>query len=167
MQAIERLRSDVVPEALAGSGAETYVTGETAEIVDYNELMSAWLPVVFVFVLGLSFILLTVAFRSLVVPAKAIVLNLLSVGAAYGLIVLVFQKGVGNELFGFETVDAIEAWLPLTYALNAVNRSMGAHDLYPFVLAPKVLGKLRFVHDLVQAHIPYRTPDEAVAPASA
>jgi len=63
--------------------------------------------------------------------------------------------------------EIVETWLPLTYALNAVNRSMGAHDLYPFVLAPKVLGKLRFVHDLVQAHIPYRTPDEAVAPASA
>ena len=63
--------------------------------------------------------------------------------------------------------EIVETWLPLTYALNAVNRSMGAHDLYPFVLAPKVLGKLRFVHDLVQAHIPYQTPDEAVAPASA
>ena len=45
--------------------------------------------------------------------------------------------------------EIVETWLPLTYALNAVNRSMGAHDLYPFVLAPKVLGKLRFVHDLV------------------
>ena len=89
------------------------MTGETAEIVDYNELMSTWLPIVFAFVLGLSFILLTVAFRSIVVPVKAILLNLLSVGAAYGLIVLVFQKGIGNEIFGFEQVDAIEAWLPL------------------------------------------------------
>ena len=85
------------------------MTGETAEIVDYRELMESWLPIVFVFVLGLSFILLTVAFRSIVVAAKAIVMNLLSVGAAYGLIVLVFQEGVGNELFGFQQVDAIEA----------------------------------------------------------
>jgi hypothetical protein len=54
--------------------------------------------------------------------------------------------------------EIVGTWLPLTYALNAVNRSMGANDLYPFVLAPTVLGKLRFVHDLVQAHIPYRTP---------
>ena len=54
--------------------------------------------------------------------------------------------------------EIVETWLPLTYALNAVNRSMGANDLYPFVLAPTVLEKLRFVHDLVQAHIPYRTP---------
>ena len=62
------------------------------------------------------------------------------------------------------TFDEIVAtWLPLTYALNAVNRSMGAADLYPFVLVPTVLAKLRFVHDLVDAHLPYRTPGEAVA----
>jgi hypothetical protein len=59
--------------------------------------------------------------------------------------------------------EIVETWLPLTYALNAVNRSMGAHDLYPFVLAPKVLEKLRFVHDLVQARVPYRTPGEKIA----
>ena len=127
VQAIERLRAEVVPEALGGVGVETYVTGETAEIVDYSELMAHWLPIVFVFVLGLSFILLTVAFRSLVVPAKAIVLNLLSVGAAYGLIVLVFQKGVGNELFGFQQVDAIEAWLPLFLFSVLFGLSMDYH----------------------------------------
>ena len=65
------------------------------------------------FVLGLSFVLLTVAFRSIVVAATAIVLNLLSVGAAYGLLVLVFQHGVGADLLGFQQVDAIEAWVPL------------------------------------------------------
>ncbi|HEX5801324.1 MAG TPA: MMPL family transporter [Gaiellaceae bacterium] len=113
VQAIERLRADVVPAALAGVDARGLVTGETAEIVDYRELMEDWLPVVFLFVLAFSFVLLTVAFRSLVVPAKAIVLNLLSVGAAYGVLVLVFQKGVGNELFGFPQVESIEAWLPL------------------------------------------------------
>ena len=113
VQAIERLREDVVPAALADVDARGLVTGETAEIVDYRELMEDWLPVVFLFVLAFSFVLLTVAFRSLVVPAKAIVLNLLSVGAAYGLLVLVFQRGVGNELFGFPRVESIEAWLPL------------------------------------------------------
>ncbi|MBA2298932.1 MAG: MMPL family transporter [Actinobacteria bacterium] len=113
VRAIDRLRTDVVPTALAGSGARTYVTGETAEIVDYRELMADWLPLVFIFVLGFSFVLLTIAFRSIVVAAKAIILNLLSVGAAYGLLVLVFQKGIGNELLGFPQVDAIEAWLPL------------------------------------------------------
>ena len=104
-----------------------YVTGETAEIVDYRELMERWLPIVFAFVLGFSFVLLTVAFRSIVVPAKAIVLNLLSVGAAYGLIVLVFQKGVGNELFGFPQVDAIEAWLPLFLFSVLFGLSMDYH----------------------------------------
>ena len=127
VQAVERLRAETVPAALGDSDAEIFVTGETAEIVDYNELMSAWTPVVFLFVLGLSFILLTVAFRSLVVPAKAIVLNLLSVGAAYGLIVLLFQKGVGNELFGFDKVDAIEAWLPLFLFSVLFGLSMDYH----------------------------------------
>jgi RND superfamily putative drug exporter len=127
VQAIEELRTDVVPTALDGSGARAYVTGETAEIVDYRELMERWLPIVFVFVLGLSFVLLTVAFRSLVVAAKAILLNLLSVGAAYGLIVLVFQEGVGNELFGFPTVDAIEAWLPLFLFSVLFGLSMDYH----------------------------------------
>jgi RND superfamily putative drug exporter len=127
VQAIERLRRDVVPTALPATGADVYVTGETAEIVDYREVMEQWLPIVFVFVLGLSFILLLVAFRSLVVPAKAILLNLLSVGAAYGLIVLVFQEGVGNELFGFPQVDAIEAWLPLFLFSVLFGLSMDYH----------------------------------------
>jgi uncharacterized membrane protein YdfJ with MMPL/SSD domain len=64
-------------------------------------------------VLGLSLILLTIAFRSIVVPLKAIVLNLLSVGAAYGLLVLVFQEGVGNELLGLEQAENVAAWVPL------------------------------------------------------
>jgi len=111
--AVRSLRSDDIPAAFAGTDARGLVTGESAENVDYFELIGSWLPIVFAFVLGLSFILLTIAFRSVVVPALAIVLNLLSVGAAYGLLVLVFQKGVGNELFGFQQVDAIEAWVPL------------------------------------------------------
>ncbi len=127
VQAIERLRSELVPQALGDTGVAVYVTGETAEIVDYRELMDQWLPIVFAFVLGFSFILLTVAFRSIVVPAKAIVLNLLSVGAAYGLIVLVFQEGVGNELFGFPQVDAIEAWLPLFLFSVLFGLSMDYH----------------------------------------
>ena len=77
--------------------------------------------------LGLSFILLTLAFRSIVVPLKAIVMNLLSVGAAYGLLVLVFQKGVGNELLGFQQVDAIEAWVPLFLFSVLFGLSMDYH----------------------------------------
>ena len=127
VQAIERLRTELVPGALGDTGVTVYVTGETAEIVDYRELMQHWLPIVFAFVLGFSFILLTLAFRSIVVPAKAIALNLLSVGAAYGLIVLVFQEGVGNELFGFPQVDAIEAWLPLFLFSVLFGLSMDYH----------------------------------------
>ena len=89
------------------------VTGTTAENVDYFDVMSRWLPLVLVFVLGLSFVLLTVAFRSVVIAGTAIVLNLLSVGAAYGLLVLVFQDGVGAGLLGFQQVDVVEAWVPL------------------------------------------------------
>jgi RND superfamily putative drug exporter len=111
--AVRDLRSELVPAAFAGTDAEVLVTGETAEGVDYFALLDRWLPIVFTFVLGLSFVLLTLAFRSVVVPAVAIVLNLLSVGAAYGLLVLVFQEGVGADLLGFRQVDAIEAWVPL------------------------------------------------------
>jgi RND superfamily putative drug exporter len=89
------------------------VGGDTAVELEYHDTMDTWLPRVFAFVLGLSFILLTIAFRSIVVPATAIVMNLLSVGATYGLLVLVFQKGIGNEIFGFDQVDHIEAWVPL------------------------------------------------------
>ena len=93
--------------------AEVLVSGETAEVVDYRELTDTWLPIVFAFVLALSFVLLTIAFRAVVLPAVAIGLNLLSVGAAYGLIVLVFLEGVGRDLLGFTEVDVIAAWLPL------------------------------------------------------
>jgi RND superfamily putative drug exporter len=113
IEAVRDLRSEVIPRAFGGVPAEAFVTGETAEELDYHDVMSSWMVPVFVFVLGLSFILLTVAFRSIVLPAKAIVLNLLSVGAAYGLLVLVFVKGYGNEIFGFQQVDTVEAWVPL------------------------------------------------------
>ena len=113
LEAVQRLRSEVVPQVFAGVDAEVLVSGETAEVVDYRELTDTWLPIVFAFVLALSFVLLTIAFRAVVLPAVAIALNLLSVGAAYGLIVLVFLEGVGRDLLGFTEVDVIAAWLPL------------------------------------------------------
>jgi RND superfamily putative drug exporter len=113
IEAVRDLRTDVVPQAFAGVDAEVLVAGATAEELEYHDTMDTWLPRVFAFVLGLSFLLLTVAFRSIVVSAKAIVLNLLSVGAAYGLLVLVFVKGFGNEILGFQQVDTVEAWVPL------------------------------------------------------
>ena len=113
IEAVRDLRTEVVPEAFAGAEAEVLIGGDTAMELEYHDAMDTWLLRVFAFVLGLSFILLTIAFRSIIVPATAIVMNLLSVGATYGLLVLVFQKGVGNELLGFQQVDHIEAWVPL------------------------------------------------------
>jgi putative drug exporter of the RND superfamily len=111
--AVRELRSDAVPRAFAGIDAQVYVGGDTAEELDYHETVDFWLPLVLAFVLGLSFLLLTLAFRSIVVPATTIGLNLLSVGAAYGLLVLVFQEGVGNELLGLREAETIDAWVPL------------------------------------------------------
>jgi RND superfamily putative drug exporter len=111
--AIRQLRADLIPQAFGDLETTVLVGGTTAEQIDYATIVGHWLPIVFAFVLGLSFLLLTLAFRSVVIPAVAIALNLLSVGAAYGLLVLVFQKGIGNGLFGFQHVDTIEAWVPL------------------------------------------------------
>ena len=113
VDAVRNLRSEIIPRVFDGTDAEVYVGGNTAEELDYHETVNAWLPIVIVFVLGLSFILLTIAFRSIVVPATAILMNLLSVGAAYGLLVLVFQEGYGNELLGLREADTVEAWVPL------------------------------------------------------
>ena len=127
MAAVRDLREEAIPAAVGDADVRVLVTGETAENVDYFALTERWLPIVFTFVLSLSFVLLTVAFRSVVVAAKAIVLNLLSVGAAYGLLVLVFQEGIGNELFGFQQVDAIEAWVPLFLFSVLFGLSMDYH----------------------------------------
>jgi RND superfamily putative drug exporter len=124
---IERLRDEVVPMAFANADAEVYVTGQSAYVQDFNEVTSRFTPLVFAFVLGLSFVLLLIAFRSIVVPAKAIVMNLLSVGAAYGSIVLVFQKGYGAGLLGFQKVEAIEMWLPLFLFCVLFGLSMDYH----------------------------------------
>ena len=110
---VNHLRDDLIPEAFAGSPAEVYVTGTTAGVVDYLGFFDAWLPVVLLVVLSLSFVLLLVAFRSIVIPVQAILMNLLSVGASYGLLVLVFQKGIGAGLLGLTQVESIEAWVPL------------------------------------------------------
>ena len=127
MSAIAHIREVHVPAAFAGTDAEVLVGGETAFNNDVFDAIQSYTPIVFAFVLGLSFLLLMVAFRSIVVPLKAIVLNLLSVGAAYGLMVLVFQEGVGADLFGFGQVDAIEAWLPLFLFSILFGLSMDYH----------------------------------------
>jgi uncharacterized membrane protein YdfJ with MMPL/SSD domain len=111
--AVRQLRQELVPAAFSGVDAQVLVTGDTAENLDYFAIIGRWLPLVLVFVLGLSFLLLVVAFRTIVVPTVAIGLNLLSVGAAYGLLVGVFQHGWGADLLGLQQVNAVEAWVPL------------------------------------------------------
>ncbi len=113
LEAVRHLRSVEIPRAFHGTDVRVLVGGDTADNVDFIDAMNRWLPIVFAFVLGLSFVLLTVVFRSIVIAVTSIVLNLLSVGAAYGLVVLVFKHGVGSGLLGFQKVDAIEAWVPL------------------------------------------------------
>jgi RND superfamily putative drug exporter len=133
VEAIRDLRGTYVPEAFGGTDVRVLVGGDTAFVTDFFDVSSDYTPLIFVIVLGLSFVLLTVVFRSLVVPAKAIVMNLLSVGAAYGAIVLVFQKGgpgIGRTIadaFGFQQVDAIEAWLPLFLFSILFGLSMDYH----------------------------------------
>jgi RND superfamily putative drug exporter len=132
IDAVRDLRKEAIPRAFAGVSARVYVGGDTAEELDYHDTVNFWLPLVLLFVLGLSFVLLTVAFRSIVVPAKAIVMNLLSVGAAYGLLVLVFQKGIGNELLGLREAETIDAWVPLFLFAVLFGLSM---DYHVFVLS--------------------------------
>ncbi len=111
--AVRELRADLIPSTFAGSHARVYVGGRTAETADYFSAISGPTPYVLLFVLGLSFILLLLAFRSLVVALVSILLNLLSIGAAYGLLTLVFINGVGASVFDFQKVTAIDAWVPL------------------------------------------------------
>jgi len=117
--AVRNLRENLVPAALGGvPGTKAYVGGNSAIFLDFLHQTDTYQWIVLAFVLGLSFLLLTVVFRSIVVPVKATLLNLLSVAAAYGAITLVFQKGVGIGIFNavgfsFHQSPAVEAWLPL------------------------------------------------------
>jgi RND superfamily putative drug exporter len=131
--ALARLRDDVIPATLGQArDVEANVTGMTAGSKDFNDTMKSHLPLVFGFVLGLTFLLLLVTFRSLVIPIKAIVLNLLSVGASYGVLKLVFQDGHGESLLGFSSIDGITSWLPLFLFVILFGLSM---DYHVFILS--------------------------------
>jgi RND superfamily putative drug exporter len=133
MTALAKVRDDLVPSTVGKvPGVEAVVGGDTAVTKDYNDMVKANAPIVFAFVLGLAFLLLLVTFRSLVIPIKAIVLNLLSVGAAYGVLVLVFQEGHGEKLLGFESTGAVEPWLPLFLFVILFGLSM---DYHVFILS--------------------------------
>jgi uncharacterized membrane protein YdfJ with MMPL/SSD domain len=113
VSAVRHLRSTTVPAVFENTEAEVLVGGTTSENIDYFDSVIGPAPWVIALVLLLTLVFLTVVFRSLVVAGTAVVLNLLSVGAAYGLLVLVFQHGVGAGLLGFDQTDTIEAWVPL------------------------------------------------------
>ena len=110
---VHTLRNEVIPAATAGTGVQAYVGGETAGSVDASTYLSDRLPWVIGAVLLLSFLLLMAVFRSVAIPLKAVIVNLLSVGAAYGVIVAVFQWGWLGGLFGIGATGPIDPWIPL------------------------------------------------------
>ena len=127
-RALDALRDDIVPATLGQvAGAKVNVTGPAAQTRDFNASMAAHLPYVFGFVLLAAFALLLVTFRSIVIPLKAIVLNLLSVGAAYGVLVAVFQNEWAERLLGFNSTGAIVPWLPLFLFVILFGLSMDYH----------------------------------------
>jgi putative drug exporter of the RND superfamily len=110
---VKTLRDDVIPPAINGSNAHAYVGGATAAFIDVGDKITSRMPLFFLVVIGLSFLVLMVVFRSIVIPLKAAIFNLLSIGASYGVIVAVFQWGWLGSLFGVEKKGPIESFLPM------------------------------------------------------
>jgi uncharacterized membrane protein YdfJ with MMPL/SSD domain len=132
-KALAALRDEIVPPTVGTlPGAEVGVTGETAMAKDFNDQMKTVAPLVFGFVLLFAFLLMLISFRSIVIAAKTIVLNLLSVGAAYGILVLVFQHGWGKQVLGFEFTGGIDPFLPILLFVILFGLSM---DYHVFVLS--------------------------------
>ena len=125
--AVTRLDEIYVEQAFANTGAKIYVSGETAFNKEFFSVSSSSAKVVFPFVLGISFLLLLVVFRSLILPIKAIILNLMAVGAAYGILVLVFQEGFLASFFGLQESSTIESWIPLFLFTILFGLSMDYH----------------------------------------
>jgi uncharacterized membrane protein YdfJ with MMPL/SSD domain len=131
--ALATLRNDVVPGTVGElDGVEAGVTGETASAKDFRDAVRGKAPLVFAFVLALAFVLMLVAFRSIVIAVKAVTLNLLSVAAAYGVLTLVFQHGYGKDLLGFEYTGGVMAWLPVFLFVILFGLSM---DYHVFILS--------------------------------
>jgi uncharacterized membrane protein YdfJ with MMPL/SSD domain len=134
MNGLAHLRQDTIPAAFnrLDGKATADVTGIAASTADFNQVMKSKTPIVFAFVLGLAFLLMLATFRSIVIPIKAIILNLLSVGASYGLLKVVFQDGHGEKLLGFESNGAVTSWLPLFLFVILFGLSM---DYHVFILS--------------------------------
>jgi RND superfamily putative drug exporter len=131
--ALNKLRDDIVPATVGKvEGATVNVTGEAASSEDFRSNLDSRLPLIFAFVFGLAFLLMLITFRSIVIPIKAILLNLLSVGAAYGVLVIVFQNGNGESLLGFESNGGVTNWLPLFLFVVLFGLSM---DYHVFILS--------------------------------
>jgi uncharacterized membrane protein YdfJ with MMPL/SSD domain len=132
-KALATLREDIIPATLGTVGGIEYaVTGDTAASKDWNDAMKSAVPIVFGFVLLFAFVLLLVTFRSVVIPLKAILMNLLSVAAAYGVVVALFQWGWGESLFDFDSNGGIAAWLPMFLFVILFGLSM---DYHVFILS--------------------------------
>ena len=110
---VKSLRARVIPSVMNGTGVRVYVGGFNAIFVDFAAKIAERLPILIIVVIALSFILLMVVFRSILVPVKAAIMNLLSIGAAYGVIVAVFQFGWGRQIFGVGKTGPIESWIPM------------------------------------------------------
>jgi uncharacterized membrane protein YdfJ with MMPL/SSD domain len=138
--ALHTLRDTVIPPiARTLPVADVAVTGVTAGTFDFNQQMRSRLPYVFLFVLGLAFVLLLLTFRSLVIAATAVALNLLSVGAAYGILVAVFQHGWLADAFHFQMNGAVVSWLPLFLFVVLFGLSMDYHVF--------ILSRIKELHD--------------------
>ncbi len=148
--ALERLRATVIPATIGKvPGVTAHTTGWAAVSLDFNNSMKSHAPLVFAWVLGLAFLLLLVTFRSIVIPVTAIALNLLSVGAAYGVLVLIFQQGRLESLLGFSSIGGVTNWLPLFLFVVLFGLSMDYHVL--------ILSRIREMYDRGMS------TDEAVA----
>jgi len=127
---VREVRNELRPElfgALMGQGIGVYVSGQAARTIDVTGIYTDAQPRIFAFVLGLSFLLMLVAFRSIVIPIKAILLNLLSTGAAFGVLVLVFRDGWFAEPLGIVPGGVIESWVPLFVFTILFGLSMDYH----------------------------------------
>jgi RND superfamily putative drug exporter len=133
LDALNELRDEIVPATLgAVEGASVNVTGDAASSADFSDNLSSKLPLIFAFVFTFAFLLMLVTFRSIVIPIKAILLNLLSVGAAYGVLVLVFQNGNLESVLGFTSNGGVTNWLPLFLFVVLFGLSM---DYHVFILS--------------------------------
>jgi len=140
LAALQTLRTEVLPQTLGGvPGVQYAVSGETAGTHDFNELMKSRMVYVIVFVLALAFLLLLATFRSVVIPVTAICLNLLSVGAAYGLLVLIFQHNWAEGILFFTSNHSITSWLPMFLFVVLFGLSMDYHVF--------ILSRIKELHD--------------------